>query len=89
MLKTNNKLFNLGIIHSPFFESQERFINKNVHKEIEVKFYEPIFNLSNRSLNEIEKRVLRKVLQFGLNNKKFDTNEILTRFLTKISRLKF
>jgi hypothetical protein len=39
-----------------------------------------IFNLSNRTLTEVEERVLNKGLKFGIKNKKVDTFEILTRF---------
>jgi hypothetical protein len=41
---------------------------------------EPIFNLSSRKLNEVEKSALRKGLKYGIKSKRVDTFEILARF---------
>ena len=76
----NKKLFNLGINPTPFEESADRFVNRERVRETEIEFFQPIFNLSNRPLNEIEKRVLSKGLRFGIKSRKIDTYEILTRF---------
>ena len=64
-------------------EVDSKFVNKrrnNIEKKEELSNKQSIFNYSNRTLSDIEIRILEKGLKYGIKNKKVDKYEILARF---------
>jgi hypothetical protein len=75
----NGKLANLGI----FDQRDNKFVNLNRRGPEKIKPVElanPVFNLSSRTLSDIEERVLNKGLKYGIKAKRVDTFELLSRF---------
>ena len=94
-----HKLAKIGI----FDRVDSKYVNmrrRGMDKKESVELADPIFNLSARTLNDIEKHVLIKGLRYGIKAKRVDTFEILARFevlaesmvklpiLTKVDRLR-
>ena len=80
-IRHNDKLNELNV--RSFIQVNSNFVNKSRNKidEIEeIKDKQTVFNLSSRSLSEIELQVLNKGLKYGIKNKKINKFEILSRF---------
>ena len=75
----NNKLVGLGILPA----GNKTFVNtkrRGIDKKEAIMNVNPIFNLSDRKLTEIEQHVLSKGLKYGIKSNRIDTFEIMARF---------
>ena len=75
----NKKLRNLGINITKSYTSEGTLTkSRDFYKDTSAKNI--VYNLSDRTLSQIEINVLKKGLKYGIKSKKVDTYEILSRF---------